>query len=438
MRVLATAALVLCYLGDARAVTRVYVQNNTTTPFRVVAAQTGHALAKDRWGHPSATIAPGQRAEVAWFNRDKGIKNGKDFFFTQTLSGGGAKLVLRQRLRGKLINSHLWQSIEGQGWSDDRKTHKLDWKAGGQNVRVDYRAYFAGTDDNIEYILKGTYVTPSSTKPQEFNVLAYNIYMRPSGLFINGQKRRAELLPAQLHGYDAIVFSEAFDGGARATLLAGLKKEYPHRTRILDKSTTFKVGGNGGVIIVSRHPIEAQDQQGFNDVCTGTDCHVAKGVLYACIKKGGRRYHLFGSHTQAWPEAKAAAVRVKQFGIMKRFIDSKKIPAKEAVIIAGDLNVDKIAHRPQYLEMLRILDAVHPTPTGHKFTFDPKVNKVADAGPQEFLDYVLYSKAHLRAKSSFNEVRVIRAGQEWKSFPTDKAKWDLSDHFAVFGRFVFP
>jgi len=29
------------------------------------------------------------------------------------------------------------------------------------------------------------------------------------------------------------------------------------------------------------------------------------------------------------------------------------------------------------------------------------------------------------------------ADRESNAFPTDKAKWDLSDHFAVFQRFVF-
>ena len=73
-------------------------------------------------------------APVKWFNRDKGIKNGKDFYFTETITGGGAKLVLKQRLRGKLVNSHLWQSIEKQGWFDDRKTRSISWWGGSARV----------------------------------------------------------------------------------------------------------------------------------------------------------------------------------------------------------------------------------------------------------------------------------------------------------------
>lgn len=430
-------ALATGAVGHAHAVSRVYLQNNTTTTFQISAAQTGYGLARDKWAAPKKTVAPGERVEIVWFNRDSGIKNGKDFFFTQTVTGGGASVQLRQRLRGSLVGSHMWQSIDKQGWFDDRKTRSFSWKAGGQAVQIDYRAFFTGTDDNIEYIFKGSYVTPPATKANELNVLAYNIYMRPTGLFINGQSERAGLLPAQLKGYDVIIFSEAFDNGVRGKLLAGLRKDYPHQTKVLDKSTTFKVGGNGGVVIVSKWPIEAQDQEGFNDVCRGTDSHVAKGVLYARINKQGRRYHIFGSHTQANPDRESAAVRAKQFHIMKKFIDGKKIPASEAVIIGGDLNVDMTKHAGEYREMLRILNAEHPSQRGHRFTFDPRVNPVADKGASEYLDYVLYSKGHLRATASYNEVRMIRASREWKSFPTDKAKWDLSDHFAVFGRLTF-
>jgi hypothetical protein len=43
-------------------------------------------------------------------------------------------------------------------------------------------------------------------------VLAYNIYMRPEYIFPDDQSDRGEALPSKLRGFDAIVFSEAFDG----------------------------------------------------------------------------------------------------------------------------------------------------------------------------------------------------------------------------------
>ncbi len=40
-----------------------------------------------------------------------------------------------------------------------------------------------------------------------FNVLAYNIYMRPAGLFADDQAARDAVLPSKLRGFDIIVFS---------------------------------------------------------------------------------------------------------------------------------------------------------------------------------------------------------------------------------------
>src|SRR5690348_3807387 len=43
-----------------------------------------------------------------------------------------------------------------------------------------------------------------------FRVLAYNIYMRPAGVFADDQADRGAALPSKLRGFDVIVFSEAF------------------------------------------------------------------------------------------------------------------------------------------------------------------------------------------------------------------------------------
>jgi sphingomyelin phosphodiesterase len=425
--------------SPAEAITRVFVQNNTGHTLSVRATQSGYSLAGNKWGQTASTVTPGQRAQVVWFNRDEGITNGENFYFTTALSAPTSSISLKQRLRGSLVNSHMWQSLEGPGishpWYDDRSTHTATWPLGTSVIHIKYRAFFTGTDDNVEYILAESY-TVAPGGPDTLNVLAYNIYMRPITLFKNGQMIRAGLLPGKLHGYDAIIFSEAFDDDARARLLSGLRAEYPYATRIL--GTDRGVEQDGGVIIVSRWPIEAQDQRLFRDVCLSDDCKADKGVLYARINKEGRRYHLFGSHTQAWPTAQSAGVRRRQFEIIKTFFDSKAIPASEAVMIGGDLNVDKTRFPAEFQEMLRILNATHPRQVGHPYSYDPRTNRLAEQGAQsEYLDYVLYSNAHRRPANSFNEVRMFRSSEEWKEYFWEYALWDLSDHYAMYGRFEF-
>ena len=432
---------ILAYGMPVEAITSVYVQNNTTLTFSVHAVQTGHPLSKRHcWRQTASSVAPSQRVQVVWFNRDEGITNGETFYFTTTLSLPSSSVLLKQQVRGALVNSHMWQSLAGPGishpWYDDNGTHRAIWELGGRTLRIRYRAFFTGTDDNIEYIFQEDYTTPRAG-PDTLNVLAYNIYMRPTSLFKNGQMIRARLLPSELRGYDAIIFSEAFDDEARSSLLRGLQAEYPYATRIL--GTDRGTEQDGGVIIVSKYPIEAEDQRLFGSVCAGSDCLADKGVLYAKINKQGRRYHLFGSHTQAHPSSENASIRRQQFRIIKTFIDSKQIPVHEAVIIGGDLNVDKMRYLPEFQEMVRILNAEQPRETGHPYSFDPQTNELAEQGkPSECLDYVLYSKAHLRPSQAFNEVRMLRSNEEWKEFVWEAALWDLSDHYAVFGRLEFP
>ncbi|MGQ0836375.1 MAG: tachylectin-related carbohydrate-binding protein [Gammaproteobacteria bacterium] len=341
-------------------------------------------------------------------------------------------------MRGSTIGSHMWQALAGPGfehpWKDDRGSRSADWHAGEVPLRILYRAYFTGTDDDIEYIIQYGY---PAEEPDDatWRVLAYNIYMRPRSLFLNGQAIRAGLLPSQLTGYDAFVFSEAFDDEVRSQLLRGLHGEYPHATRIL--GTDRGVEQDGGVIIVSRWPIVLEDQRVF-PMCAGSDCMSAKGVLYAKIERNGRPLHIFGSHTQAWPNDEGRTVRARQFQYIKGFIDSKAIPAEEPVLIAGDLNVDKHRFPDEFRDMLRFLNAQHPHAIGPGFSFDPASNKLASQGePSEYLDYVLWSGAHMRPLDAINEVRILRSFTEWKELPHEKGLWDLSDHYPVYGRFLF-
>ncbi len=437
------AVLVACALvgigNIARAETRVIVQNNTPFQFLAGVEQTGAPLSAGNWRRGVPVLNPGKRDVVVSFNRDEGITSGQRFYFTTTLSKDGSALRLGQQLLGQTINSHLWQTLAGPGftqpWYDDRTTHSGVWNFPDMSLRVLYRAFFTGTDDNIEYILQYTYPV-EARDADTFSVLAYNIYMRPTSLFKNGQSIRARLLPAQLRGYDAIIFSEAFDDDTRAELLNGLRGEYPHATSILGSDRG--VEQDGGVIIVSRWPIVAQDQRRFGDTCAGSDCQADKGVLYAKIDRAGKPIHVFGSHTQAWPTTEGAQVRAQQFRLIKQFIDAKGIPAGEPVLIGGDLNVDRLKFPAEYAQMLQILNADCPPHQGYGYTWDSTTNDLAEkTGGYEYLDYILWSKAHLKPAQSLNEPRILRASEEWKEYGWEYAMWDLSDHYPVHGRFNF-
>ncbi len=258
------------------------------------------------------------------------------------------------------------------------------------------------------------------------DVLTFNAFLRP--LLPDGQSERTPPMASELVGYDVVLLQELFSNWHRQRLLEDLRAAYPHQSRLLGRDRGL--GQDGGVVIVSKWPIERQFQRLFGEDCAAEDCLAEKGVLYARINKEGRRIHLFATHLQAGIDYEA--LRERQLGTIKRLIDQMRLPADEPVLIGGDLNVDRFAgaRTGAFKRMIRILEAGHPSPPTadglHRPTIDPARNPLTDNALPLYLDYVLYSKAHLRPVSAFNDVRpIMSAGQP------------LSDHYAVHGRFVF-
>ena len=260
---------------------------------------------------------------------------------------------------------------------------------------------------------------------QQLDVLTFNVLLRP--FLPEGQDRRAPLIPGQLGGYDVVLLQEAFSDYHRDIVLRGLRQEYPYQSNVLGRDRGLKQ--DGGVVIASRWPIEVQDQALFGGLCRGNDCLADKGVLYARINKSGLRVHLFATHLQSG--AGRDVTRERQILRMRRWIDAMRLPPTEPVLIGGDLNVDLLADDKTgaFTKMMEILNAVRPNMplnSRNRVTFDPVENSLADGARAKYLDYVVYSNAHLKPFDTFNRVRRIFVGGE-----------PLSDHYAVHGRFLF-
>lgn len=257
------------------------------------------------------------------------------------------------------------------------------------------------------------------------DVLTSNVYMPP--IVAPDSAGRAARLPNALRGYDIVLLQEAYSDGARNTLLRGLAPDYPYQSRVLGRDFGFRQ--DGGVVIVSRWPIEHEYQLPFGALCRGSDCLADKGVLYARIDKAGRRIHVFATHLQSG--AANNTLRERQLRRLRNLIDSMRLPADEPVLVGGDLNVDCLdAPDGGFAMLARVLGARHPDPPANEQrrpTFDPARNALARGGKRaEYLDYVLYSERHLRPFMAFNRLQDMR-----------DADGSLSDHFAVHGRFVF-
>jgi len=253
--------------------------------------------------------------------------------------------------------------------------------------------------------------------------------------------------------YDIVVFSEVFEDKMRAFLIKDMKKTFPYYTNVLAHNKENSEGCkclclNGGVIIFSKYPIVEEDQkqyyktvcQSFFDsertheksqACRGPDCFSQKGVVYAQVVKSGFKYHVFGSHAQASYKSKEKyqGPREKQFNILNAFINQKVINKNEPVIIAGDLNVDKLSTPAEFDNMLRLLNSVQPTyKLGPNYTINPIEVCLAEEAP-EYLDYILFRKDHKLPSHSTIETKLIRCEKPYRKKRTFCDA--LSDHFPV-------
>jgi sphingomyelin phosphodiesterase len=295
---------------------------------------------------------------------------------------------------------------------------------------------------------------------QDFSVMVFNVWMRP-GYFPDGQLERAQRLTQELASYDvdALVFCEVFQDSTRQILLDGLAEHFPYRSEVLGTTSKprwaggegFRLG-NGGVVVLSRFPIEREAQRYYRGVALGPDAWSDKGVLYTRIRKHGEVYNLLASHIQAAPESFVRPlywlqrrdvdqiycdVRMEQYAIMRRFAVELGLPAHEPLLMAGDLNTDRLGEPEEYRMMLGILDAEQPErELGCEATIDPRENPLCTDKVPAWLDYVLYSRSHLQPIDGETEVVAPQTDEPWRRL--GRAQTYLSDHHAVIGRFVFP
>ncbi|GAB1340438.1 hypothetical protein ACE1SV_70280 [Streptomyces sp. E-15] len=154
---------------------------------------------------------------------------------------------------------------------------------------------------------------------------------------------------------------------------------------------------------------------------------------------GGARVHVIGTHTQSTDSVcgagEAVRDRSRQFKAIDAFLDAKRIPADEEVLVAGDLNVD--SRGAEYASMLADADlAAADARAGHPYSFDTQENSIAHdrypGDPREDLDHVLARAGNARPARWRNEV-VEERSAPWtvSSWGTPYTYTDLSDHYPV-------
>ncbi|WP_433332186.1 sphingomyelin phosphodiesterase [Spirillospora sp. CA-294931] len=293
----------------------------------------------------------------------------------------------------------------------------------------------------------GAVAIPASAaaEPPPLKVISYNLMLLP--VAGTGNQTRADLLAKAglLRDYDVIVLQEMFQNGVSDPFLDGLAGSHPHRTPVMGRSKSgwdqtlgdysALTPEDGGVVVLSKYPITRKIQYVYDDAC-GADWWANKGFVYTTLDVGGTPAHVVGTHAQATDSTcstSPAAIRRSQFTELDAFLDGRRIPAAEQVLIAGDYNVDRFDGTSEYRDTLALLDAAAPSYAGHSYSWDPVKNaftkfKYPDYDTPEHLDYVLYRKGNAHPSSPV--VRTLTPqSPPWTS--DGRTFTEFSDHYPV-------
>ncbi|MCX5231459.1 sphingomyelin phosphodiesterase [Streptomyces sp. NBC_00233] len=288
----------------------------------------------------------------------------------------------------------------------------------------------------------------SAVAPPALNIVSSNTMLLPSAIVDQwAQDFRGELIGSSSYvkNRDVVVFQELFDNSASDILMDKLKTQYPYQTPVIGRSTSgwdstqgdysFFTPEDGGVSILSRWPITKKVQFIYNDAC-GADYFSGKGFGYARLNVNGANVHVLGTHLQADDTAcgsgEAARVRAAQLGEMRAFVNKLNIPANEAIVYAGDMNI--VRGGAEYPTLLSKLNAVPPSFAGALYTMDPTTNSLAKARyagkPRQWLDYILFDQSHARPASWTNTGLDVHSGS-WNL--DGQTYYDYSDHYPIQG-----
>ncbi|EJO68053.1 sphingomyelin phosphodiesterase [Leptospira kirschneri] len=283
-------------------------------------------------------------------------------------------------------------------------------------------------------------------------ILSQNVFMVPTDQEDLGQEARAQRIASSnyIKKQDIIVFEGLFHYDARKILLEKIRSEYPYQTDVVGSTkngwnTTFGAFTNhlmkdGGVIIVSKWPIEEKIQYIFNNLSCGQDQYYNKGFAYVKINKNGKKFHVIGTQLQARESDcfnSGETIRKLQIKNIKDFIYSKNIPKDETVLIAGDLNVVKGSN--EYFDMISRLNVNEPKYVGVPFTLDTKTNAIASYYYENqepiYLDYIFVSKSHAQPSVWQNLAYDPISSTTWKR-SDGYTSYEFSDRYPVYG-FVY-
>lgn len=291
----------------------------------------------------------------------------------------------------------------------------------------------------------------------DVSVLTFNLYQLPwiADTNTSGKQQRAGYAAALIRSQDAdvVVLQEAFSAEAE-TMRTSLLTEYPHQTPLLGQSCSASFGWtavsgncsnsifvvNGGVTILSKHPITAKYQHVFNASQMWTaDYNSNKGVALVRITTAGGPLWVAGTHLQADTTASARPqahqVRMNQLGEIDTLVSART--GSDPVVLAGDLNVEYYAGASRLdgagrneIQQAQVRSGFTVgNPSAYGYTYDGVTNPlVAAQGYATYRDTLDYIGVRTGGSATLGPLSMVTFG----------AGAVASDHYLVRGTVTIP
>lgn len=214
---------------------------------------------------------------------------------------------------------------------------------------------------------------------KNIRLLTLNLFLRPP-LVKNNQSdhkdaRAKYFCQNIIDNYDVICLQEVFStmNSRRSQIISSAaSKGFLYSTHAPAPGFFRPQVIDGGLLILSRFPIEESDFLGFGNGLF-PDLMSYKGILHAKIQIGSKSLHSFTIHSQAtYPSSSQDTLnlykeaRKEQLKTSVAFIKSKTQSNNDSFFIAGDFNIDafsdeysSILEALQELEVIDIIRSVH-------------------------------------------------------------------------------
>lgn len=179
----------------------------------------------------------------------------------------------------------------------------------------------------------------------ELRVLSYNVFLRPPPVgwgdaTLCRAREIGRRLAARADEYDLVVLNESFAEEAVHSMMETLGDAFPHR--VLRKPEASALATNGGVSVLSKHPLDSVRTQAF-DTCAGTmsDCRSTKGFVHARLDVTPLAdVDVLATHLDAGASTDDHRARLGQLQTLRNYIDGLPSSHRSPLLLLGDLNVD--------------------------------------------------------------------------------------------------